>query len=398
MRLLERFELGGLTLPNRVVMAPMTRSRAPVETADGQTALYYRQRAAAGLIVSEGIPISPEAVGYSFLPGLSSRQQLDGWRGVTDAVHDAGGRIYAQLWHVGRVSHTSLQPQGLAPVSSSSQPAVGPRVFAYAPREDGSIGFVPPSAPRALATEEVVRVVADYGRAAHRALEVGFDGVEIHGAHGYLVEQFLNPGINDRTDQYGGSPGARRRFLLEVLDAVSNAIGPARVGIRLSPKAQLLGAPGYDDNEATYLAAFAELDRRGIGYLHLSDTGARAGNAAMTPAFLSRVRETYRGVVVLAGSLTAESAERRIADGLIDLAAFGQPFIANPDLVARIALRAEWAKPDPATYYGGGAAGYTDYPALDPGDEAVAGGRADRARREHIARRRRKRPARVSSS
>lgn len=373
MSLFETFDLAGLQLPNRIVMAPMTRSRAPTEVADDLTAIYYQQRATAGLIISEGAPISREAVGYAFLPGLYTERQIEGWRGVTSAVHDAGGRIYAQIWHVGRVSHVSLQDGQQPPVSSTDRPAEGPRTFAYAWRDDGSVGFVAPSVPRALTTEEIARVVADYAHAAKQAIRAGFDGVEIHGAHGYLIEQFLNPTINDRTDQYGGSLEARRRFALEVVDALAGEVGPERVGIRLSPLAQLLGAPAYADNEATYFELFAELSKRRIGYLHLSDTGARAGSPVMTDALLRRVREVFSGAVVLAGSLDAEKADRLLAAGLIDLAAFGQPFIANPDLVERIAIGAKWAVPDTATYYGGRAAGYIDYPSYAASSEdAVA--------------------------
>lgn len=372
MSLFENFDLAGLQLPNRIVMAPMTRSRSPAGVADDLMAIYYSQRATAGLIISEGVPISREAVGYAFLPGIHTERQIEGWRGVTSAVHDAGGRIYAQLWHVGRVSHTSLQEGQGHPVSSTARPAEGPRTFAYARREDGSVGFVAPSVPRALATDEISRVVGDYARAAKDAVKAGFDGVEIHGAHGYLIEQFLNPHINDRTDGYGGSLKARRRFALEVVDAVAAAVGPERMGIRLSPQAQLLGAPPYEENEATYIQLFAELSTREVSYLHLSDTGARAGAPVMSDTLLARTRDAFSGAVVLAGGLNAEKAERLVAAGLIDLAAFGQPFIANPDLVMRIERGAPWATPDTATYYGGRAAGYIDYPTYaDAVEEAV---------------------------
>ncbi|WP_374348825.1 alkene reductase [Phenylobacterium sp.] len=364
MRLFDPFDLAGMALPNRIVMAPMTRSRAASEVADDLTANYYRQRATAGLIITEGVPISPEAVGYAFLPGFRSQTQRAGWRKVATAVRGARGRIFMQLWHVGRVSHASLQPEGRAPVSSTDRIAEGPRTFAYGRRDDGSIGFVAPSPPRALTTEEVSRVVAEYARAARDAVAAGFDGVEIHGAHGYLIEQFLNPLINDRTDQYGGSDEGRRRFLFEVVDAVALAIGPHKVGIRLSPRAQLLGAPAYEGNEAAYLEIFGQLAIRDIAYIHLSDTGARSGAPVMTDDFLRRIRAAYKGTLILAGSLDAEKANRLVEAGLIDLAAFGQPFIANPDLVDRIRRGAPWATPDASTYYGGGAAGYTDYPTL----------------------------------
>lgn len=364
MDLFSPFDLGGLVLPNRIVMAPMTRSRAAAERADNLTAAYYRQRASAGLIISEGVPISREAVGYAFLPGVSSDEQVAGWRGVTHAVHESGGRIFAQLWHVGRVSHTSLQEAGAAPVSSTNEPAEGGRAFAYARRDDGSIGFVPPSAPRALETSEVPRVVADYVVAARNAISAGFDGVEIHAAHGYLVEQFLNPKINLRTDRYGGSLEGRVRLLLEIVEGVASITGPGRVGVRLSPNASLLGAPTYDYNASTYLHAIAELGRRRLSYVHLSDTGARAGTRAVDDDLLGQVREVFPGAIVLAGGLDREKAEPLLAAGLIDLAAIGQPFISNPDLVERMQRGWPLARPDRDTYYGGGAEGYIDYPSF----------------------------------
>lgn len=362
MTLFSSYRLAGLPLANRVVMAPMTRSRAQSEIADQATVTYYRQRATAGLIITEGVPISREAIGYSFLPGLSTDAQVAGWSEVTNAVHKGGGRIFTQLWHVGRVSHAVLQPNGQPPVSSTDAAAQGDRVFAYGPREDGTIGFLRPSQPRALATDEVPRVISDYAEAALYALAAGFDGVEIHAAHGYLMEQFLNPGINQRTDRYGGSIEARSHLLLDTVDAISAIVGVGRLGVRLSPNATLLGAPSYEENSATYFHVAAELGRRGLAYLHLSDTGARTGTPAVTDALLRRTREVFPNAVVLAGGLDQSKAERLIGAGLIDLAAFGQPFISNPDLVER--MRRGWpvTTPDRDTYYGGGAAGYTDYP------------------------------------
>lgn len=372
MSLFSRYELSGLPLPNRIVMAPMTRSRAQSECADEMTATYYGQRASAGLIITEGTPISPEAIGYSFLPGLGTPSQVAGWRQATNAVHEAGGRIFTQLWHVGRVSSAVLQPNGQPPVSSTEVAAAGERVFAYGPRPDGSIGFIPPSKPRALATDELPRIVSDYARAARHALEAGFDGVEIHAAHGYLMEQFLNPAINDRTDRYGGSMEARSRLLLETVDGIAEIVGPERLGVRMSPNATLLGAPAYEENIATFLYAAAELGRRGIAYLHLSDTGARTGTPAVTESLLRRVRDVFSNAIVLAGGLDKTKAERLIGAGLIDLAAFGQPFISNPDLVAR--LRHDWplVTPDRDTYYGGGAEGYIDYATHAPPAKAEA--------------------------
>lgn len=362
------FSLDGLVLPNRVVMAPLTRSRATTDAADTLTALYYAQRATAGLIVSEGTPISREGQGYLFNPGIFAPAQVAGWRTVTDSVHSVGGRMFAQLWHVGRVSHTSLQPDGGAPVSASDRAAAG--ALAYARDDAGAPAFVATSAPRALSTGEVRRVVDDFAQAAQNAVDAGFDGVEIHGANGYLHEQFLNPRVNDRTDRYTGATiGGRIAFTLEVVDAIAARIGAARVGIRVSPYGRLFDMPAYDETEATYLALAAELAARRIAYLHVMDqsgfdTGAMAVEGLPPQrAFWDRLREAFsRGAIILAGGMTRSRAEALIDDGTIDLAAFGQTFIANPDLVRRLRDGLPLAAPDKSTFYGGDARGYTDYP------------------------------------
>ena len=362
------FSLGGLALPNRIVMAPLTRSRAKNDAADTLTALYYTQRATAGLIVSEGTPISREGQGYLFNPGIFTADQVTGWRSVTDSVHSVDGRMFAQLWHVGRVSHTSLQPDGQAPVSASDRVANG--ALAFARDAAGEPAFVAASQPRALVTEEVRRIVEDFAQAAQNAIDAGFDGVEIHGANGYLHEQFLNPHVNDRTDRYTGLTIAGRiAFTLEVVDAVARRIGPSRVGIRISPYGRLFDMPAYDETEATYLALASELADRRIAYLHVMDqsgfdTGAMTVDSLPPQRpFWNKLREAFSsGAIILAGGMTRERAEALIDEGTIDLAAFGQAYIGNPDLVRRLRDGLPLATPDKSTFYGGDAKGYTDYP------------------------------------
>ncbi|MBG0510851.1 alkene reductase [Agrobacterium sp. MOPV5] len=367
--LFEPYDLAGRTLRNRFVMAPMTRARAKDGIADAETALYYRQRATAGLIVTEGTPISQEGQGFAFVPGIWSEAQVDGWRGVTDAVHAQGGTIFAQIWHVGRMSHTSLQPGGKAPVSSTGNPARDANSMAFAFDESGKPGFVETSVPRALGTEEVRRVVNDFADAAANADRAGFDGVEIHGANGYLLEQFLNPTVNDRTDRYGAATlEDRTRFLLEVVDAAIERIGSNRVAIRLSPYGQLFQMGLYPEIEETYLHVAAELSKRDLAYVHIMDQASR-GASPMPAGFLPKFRAAYSGTLILAGGLDLATAEHLVRDGLIDLPAFGEPFIANPDLVARFRHKAPLASADRSTFYGGDARGYTDYPVIR--DEAL---------------------------
>ncbi|HEV7322199.1 MAG TPA: alkene reductase [Ensifer sp.] len=370
--LFETYDMNGQKLRNRIVMAPMTRARANDGVADAGTALYYSQRATAGLIVSEGTPISQEGTGFAFIPGIWSEDQVHGWQGVTEAVHAQGGTIFAQIWHVGRMSHTSLQPAGGHPVSASAIPARDAQSKAFAFDESGMAGFVDASAPRALETEEIARVVEDFARAAVNAVAAGFDGVEIHGANGYLIEQFLNPRVNDRSDRYGaGNVEDRTRFVLEVVDAVVARIGADKVGIRLSPFGKLFDMPHHALIEETYLHLARSLAARSLAYVHLKDQGP-ASAPALSEDFLRAFRKAYPGTLILAGSLDKGRAERFLQDGLIDLAAFGQPFIANPDLVERLRRDLPLAKPNRETYYGGDARGYTDYPAYEESIEPKA--------------------------
>ena len=358
--LLEKYDLSGHELRNHFVMAPMTRARRPDNVPNEETATYYRQRASAGLIISEGLPVSPEAQGYIAVPGIWTDEQVAGWRLVTDAVHDAGSTMFAQLWHVGRISHTSLQPNGQSPVSSSAKPIVDPRFQAFIYKEDGSEGRVDPSPPRVLETAEVARVTSDFKRAAQNAAEAGFDGVELHTANNYLFEQFLNPVMNDRTDRYGGSVENRVRFALETVDAVIEELGADRVGIRLSPYNQDGTA---QDNwvEETYYCLADELAKRRVAYIHLNNSWI-AGKPSLDDAFLKSFGAHFPGTIILAGAMSFERGEQLVEARLIDLPAFGQPFIANPDLVERYRDDIVVAKPDRDTFYGGGSKGYTDYP------------------------------------
>ncbi|WP_066095989.1 alkene reductase [Xanthomonas massiliensis] len=366
------YRLGSLHLPNRIVMPPMTRSRAAAgNVATPLMAAYYAQRAAAGLIVSEGTQISPQGQGYAWTPGIHSRAQVAGWRGVTDAVHAAGGRIFAQLWHVGRLSHVSLQPGGAAPVSSSALLAEGVKVFIDPDGRGPQAGageMVQHSMPRALALEEIPSIVRDYATAAANALEAGFDGVELHGANGYLINQFIDSRANARTDAYGGSLPNRLRFLREVSEAVAAVTGPGRLGVRLAPLTTLNGAVD-DTPQATYLAAAKVLDDIGAAYIHIAEADWEDA-PEMPAAFKEALRLIYGGTLIYAGKYTLERAEEALRKNWADLIGFGRPFIANPDLPER--LRNGWALnvPDASRFFGGDAAGYTDYPPAPAGGAA----------------------------
>ncbi len=363
--LFEPYNLAGIRLSNRVVMAPMTRSRAPDDIADERVALYYAQRASAGLIVSEGTPISREGQGYLFNPGIYSPEQIEGWRLTTNSVHALGGKIVAQLWHVGRMSHPSIQADGRAPVSASSRQPANSKAFGYT--ESGEPGMVDPPAPRQLSTEEVARVVEDFAQAAQNAIDAGFDGVEIHGANGYLHEQFLNPLINDRDDKYSAATLENRiRFTLDVIDAIVARIGAERTGIRLSPYGNVFDMPSYPQTDETYTALADAIGKRKLAFVHLMN---QAGFSRTDPgqAGFNALLKTIKGKLpqtslILAGGLDRESAESLIDEGLIDLAGFGVPFISNPDLVERLRNGYPLAKADPTTFYGGNGKGYIDYP------------------------------------
>ncbi|MBD9629879.1 alkene reductase [Pseudomonas sp. PDM19] len=360
--LFQSYSLGGLELPNRIVMPPMTRSRAsqPGDVPNELMAEYYAQRAGAGLIVSEGTWISPLGKGYAWTPGIHTPAQVAGWRKVTQAVHAAGGRIFAQLWHVGRLSHISLL-DGQSPVSSSAMQAEGVNVFVA--ESDGTPGFVQASKPHALKVEEIQVIVDEYRQAARNAMAAGFDGVELHAANGYLVNQFIDSNANDRTDQYGGSLENRLRFLAEVAQALVEGTGDkSRVGIRLAPLTTLNGCSDADP-ETTYLAAARLLGEIGVGYIHIAE--ADWDDAPHMPLeFKRRLREVFPGALIYAGKYTAERATAALNEGWADLIAFGRPFVANPDLPERLRLGAPLNTHQRETLFGGGAHGLTDYPRL----------------------------------
>jgi 2,4-dienoyl-CoA reductase-like NADH-dependent reductase (Old Yellow Enzyme family) len=353
------YNLAGLDLANRIVMAPMTRARAANGVADVLTERYYSQRASAGLIVSEGIAVSQQGTGHLFTPGLYTDDQGVAWRRVTDAVHAAGGRIVAQLWHVGRNSHVSLQAAGGAPVGPVARRARDAETYAWiAP---GVPGKVATSEPQALVTGDMAAIVGDFVAAARRAMAAGFDGVEIHGANGDLFEQFINGELNTRSDCYGGSIENRLRLLVDTIDAVSGAIGARHVGVRIAPFGRLYDMQAYDDEAATWLALAAALGARELAYVHLGDQ--RILGLEVAPGFFASFREAYPGTLIVAGGFNQDSAEAALRAGTADLVAFGQPFVANPDLVARMAHGWPLAQADRATLYGlHGARGYTDYP------------------------------------
>ncbi|WP_342595624.1 alkene reductase [Salinicola lusitanus] len=361
-RLLSPITVGDVELPNRVLMAPLTRARTPDSVPGALQAEYYAQRAGAGLIISEATNISPTARGYVYTPGIWTDAQEAGWRQVVDAVHEAGGKMALQLWHVGRISHEMVQPEGQAPVAPSALRAEGANCFVEF--EDGSSGQHPTSTPRALALDEIPGVIDDYRQAAKRAQRAGFDLVEVHAANAYLLQQFLATGSNQRSDRYGGSVVNRARLLLEVTDAVIDVMGAGRVGVRLSPFIEIFGLSD-DEPEAMMRYLASELSRRRVAYLHVNEPDWTGEGPQLTDDFRRDLRERFSGTLIYCGHYTAERAETLIGNGLGDAAAFGRPYIANPDLVERFRRDAALNEPNPETFYGGGAEGYTDYSVMD---------------------------------
>ncbi|CBY27345.1 TPA: alkene reductase [Yersinia enterocolitica] len=361
-KLFSPLKVGALTLPNRVFMAPLTRLRS-IELGDIPTPLmaeYYRQRASAGLIITEATQISFQAKGYAGAPGLHTQEQLNAWKKITQAVHDEGGHIAVQLWHVGRISHNSLQPDQQAPVAPS---AIAADTRTTVRDETGAWVRVPCSTPRALETEEIPGIINDFRQATANAREAGFDYIELHAAHGYLLHQFMSPASNQRTDQYGGSIENRTRLTLEVVDATAAEWGAERIGIRISPLGPFNGLDNGEDQEEAALYLIEELNKRHIAYLHISEPDW-AGGKPYSDAFRDAVRARFKGVIIGAGAYTAEKAENLIEKGFIDAVAFGRRYISNPDLVERLQQDAPLNEPDGETFYGGGAKGYTDYPKL----------------------------------
>ncbi|MEH6560078.1 MAG: alkene reductase [Marinobacter sp.] len=359
--LFQPFTMGDLTLPNRILMSPLTRSRSsqPGDIPNDMNVRYYQQRASAGLILSEATQISPQGKGYAFTPGIHSQDQINGWKKVTDAVHTAGGRIHMQLWHVGRISHPELQPGCNQPVAPSAIKPEGAKTFISA-----DSGMVDVPEPRALKSDEMADIVEQYRQGALNAKEAGFDGVEVHAANGYLLDQFLKSGSNHRTDEYGGSLENRLRLPLMVIQAVIDVWGKDKVGVRVGPTGSFNGM--HDDNPLETFSAFAkQLNDLGIAYLEVVEDSFQGNHANGRPEeIIDAIRAVYKGTYIANGAYTAEEARTRINEGRCDLVTFGRPFIANPDLPERFRENAPLNEWDDSTFYGGDEHGYTDYPTL----------------------------------
>jgi N-ethylmaleimide reductase len=379
---------GAVSLKNRIVMPPMTRTRTSegVLPTDGDlpnemVAAYYGQRTGAGLIISEATDVDQSSHGYARIPGIHSEAQMQGWRRVTDEVHRQGGTIFMQLWHVGRLAHSSILPNGQAPVGVTGERAEGSEVFAHGP--DGRLRFMAVDTPRALSTDEVSAMVGTFAQAARNAREVGFDGVELHAANGYLIEQFMNSVLNTRTDRYGGaSMEDRTRFLMEVVDAAVAEFGPGRVGVRLSPHGKYGSMPTDPLVEETFLYVVEQLGRRGVAYIHLLYELLPEGNmetGVFKPRYLdhgllAKARALFPGAFIWCGGFDdRERAQASLDTRLVDLIAFGRPYIANPDLVERLKNGWPLAVADRSVYYTRrGNLGYTDFPAYST-DSAECG-------------------------
>lgn len=362
-KLFTPLKVGAITIPNRILMAPLTRLRS-IEPGDIPTPLmgeYYRQRASAGLIITEATQVSFQAKGYAGAPGLHSDEQIAAWTNINEGIHQHGGHSAVQLWHTGRISHNSIQPEGKAPVSAS---AINANTRTTLRDANGQAVREATATPRKLELDEIAGIVNDFHRAVVNARKAGFDLAELHSAHGYLIHQFLSPASNQRSDAYGGSVENRTRFALEVVDAAIAGWSADRIGIRISPLGPFNGLDNGEDQEAAALYYINELAKRNLAYLHISEPDW-AGGKPYSEAFRKAIRAAYPGVIVGAGAYTAEKAENLIGQGLIDAAAFGRAYIANPDLVERLQQNAPLNDPRPALFYGGDAEGYTDYPTLD---------------------------------
>jgi len=360
--LFETVKMGTQTLNNRIIMAPLTRLRS-VEPSDVPTALaseYYSQRASSGLVITEATQVSFQAKGYAGAPGVHTKDQITAWKTIVDNVHAKGGKIVVQLWHTGLVSHESVQPDGKAPISASNVD-VGVRTSLR--DSDNQAIRVDATPPRPATLEEIKQVIADFSQATKNAKEAGFDGVEIHGAHGYLLHQFWVEQTNQRDDEYGGSRENRARLTLDVIDACVDAWDADHVGIRISPLGTFNNVEaGYNEDENIWM--IEQINKRGIMYLHLSEPDW-AGGTPYSEDFRKRVRAAFDQMIIAAGGYTAEKAEQNVKAGYIDAVAFGRDYIANPDLAERIQKGEPLNEQHPESFYGGGAEGYTDYPFLD---------------------------------
>ena len=350
------FILGPIVLQNRLVMAPMTRSRAPGNIPNALMVEYYAQRGTAGLIITEGTSSSPNGLGYPRIPGIFSTAQVDGWKAITEAAHGKGAKIFLQLMHCGRISHPLNMPAGARVIAPSAVAASGEM---YTDAE----GMKPFPVPEAMTADDIKVAIAEYADAAKNALAAGFDGVELHAANGYLLEQFIRPNSNLRTDSYGGSIEGRARFVLEVVEAVKAAIGRERVGIRLSPFGVFNDMPLYEKMEEEYTWLARQLNDSGLAYIHLVDHSSM-GAPPVPDSMKATFRNTFKGALILSGGYDAQHAEIDLKSGKADLIAFGRAFIANPDLAERLKNGAALNPPDMDTFYTPGSKGYTDYPAL----------------------------------
>lgn len=350
--LFEPLKTENLELSNRIAMAPMTRSRAIGAIPNDLMVTYYGQRASAGLIISEGVAPSPNGLGYARIPGVYNNEQVNGWTRIADAVHTKGGKIFMQLMHTGRITHPANLPDGAKVVGASA-------VRANADMWTDESGMQPLPEPEAMSEDEIRKTINEFAVAAKNAIRAGFDGVELHGANGYLLEQFLNPEVNVRTDQYGGSIENRIRFVVEVAESVANAIGTNKTGIRLSPYNTFNDMPAYDETFDTYVRLTEELNKLDIAYIHLVEAASR--NQEKGPELLSRIREQFNNLVIANGGYNRESAEEVLESGRADLVSFGVPFISNPDLPRRFKEEIPLNQPDKSTFYSADEKGYTDY-------------------------------------
>jgi N-ethylmaleimide reductase len=356
-KLFSPLKAGSITLKNRVVMAPMTRSRATSDNIPTDiVAEYYGQRATAGLIITEGTSPSPNGVGYARIPGIYNDAQIAGWKKVADAVHAKGGHIFMQLMHTGRVTHPDNLPEGAKMIAPSAIAAKGQMYV------DGA-GMLDQPVPQALTTEEVKATIAEYVTAAKNAIAAGIDGIELHGANGYLIEQFINPGTNQRTDEYGGSIEGRARFLLEIAEKTAEAIGKDKVGVRFSPYGAFNDMPVYDAVDETYTYLADKLSELDILYVHVLDH-SNDGAPAVPQKVKDLIKQNFKNLIIVCGGFNKDKAEAVLESGAADLVAFGKPFVANPDLVKRLETGAELTQLNADTLYSPGPAGYTDYPAL----------------------------------
>lgn len=353
--LFEPVQLPHTSLSGRIVMAPMTRCRATGHVPNDLMATYYAQRSSAGLIITEGTSPSPNGLGYARIPGIYSTEQTEAWKKITDAVHSNGGKIFLQMMHTGRIAHSANMPEASHILAPSAINADGDMWT-------DTQGMQKTEMPRAMTAEDIATTIEEYANAARNAIQAGFDGIELHGANGYLPEQFLNPHSNQRTDAYGGNMENRCRFTLEVLTAISQAIGAGRTAVRISPYSNYNSMPPYDDTAETYDYLTRELGKMGLAYLHIVEAALRKqGDEGTT--LRQQIRDNFTGILILNGGYTGEKAAEAITNGKADMISFGSPFVSNPDLPYRIKHHIEWAQPDSKTFYTPGEKGYTDYPA-----------------------------------